>query len=137
MSTHTNVVAEYYAAFNRRDPEVYGRLFTKDCELVAPGVRVTGVDSMRTFDQGWSSAFSEARIESMRMMESEGAVLSGNWFHGGPQTQPLRTPAGTIPATGRSFEAPFCTMFEFDGDRIKTQRIVFDADYVPAALGVR
>src|SRR4029077_13984711 len=126
MSTHKDVVAEYYAAFNRRDPEVYARLFTKDCELVAPGVQVTGIDAMRTFDQAWSSSFSEARIESMRMMESEGAVLSGNWFHGGTHTQLLQTPAGAIPASGRNFEAPYCAMFEFDGDRIKTQRIVFD-----------
>jgi hypothetical protein len=108
-----------------------------DCELVAPGVQVTGVEAMRTFDQAWSSAFSEARIESMRMMESDGAVLSGNWFHGGTHKQPLQTPAGAIPATGRSFAAPYCAMFEFDGDRIKTQRIVFDADYVPTALGGR
>ena len=137
MRTHTDVIAEYYAAFNRREQEVYARLFTKDCELVAPGVQVTGIDAMRTFDKAWNSAFSEARIESLRMMESEGAVLSGNWFHGGTHTQPLQTPAGAIPALGRSFAAPYCATFEFDGERIKTQRIVFDADYVPAALGAR
>ncbi len=96
-----------------------------------------GIEAMRTFDLTWSSAFSEARIESMRMMESDGAVLSGNWFHGGTHTQSLHTPAGAVPATGRRFEAPYCAMFEFDGDRIKTQRIVFDAGYVPTALGVR
>ncbi len=137
MSTHQQLVAEYYAAFNRRDPGVYARLFTTDCALVAPGIHLSGVDAVREFDKGWSAAFSEARIESLRMQETNGTVMSGNWFHGGRHVQPLHTAAGSIPPTGHTFEAPYCAMFEFDGDRIKTQRIVFDADYVPVLLGIR
>lgn len=135
MSTPKDLVAEYYAAFNRRDLEIYARLFTANCELVAPGIRVTGIDAMRTFDLAWSSAFSEGRIENLRMLESDGVVLAGNWFHGGTHVRPLPTPAGAIPPNGRTFHAPYCATFEFDGERIQRQRIVFDADYVPVALG--
>jgi ketosteroid isomerase-like protein len=137
MKMHTDIVAEYYDAFNRRDTEVYARLFTPDCEIVAPGVQLRGIDAMRQFDAGWSQPFAEGRIESLRMTETDGAVVSGNWFHGGTHVQPLQTPAGTIPASGRNFQAPYCAMFEFEGDRIKTQRIVFDPDFVPRALGGR
>lgn len=136
MRTHTDVIVEYYGAFNRRDREVYARLFTKNCKLVAPAVQLEGIEAMRAFDQTWSSVFSEARIESLRMAESNGALLSCNWFHGGTHIQPLQTPAGLIAATGRSFEAPYTATFEFEGDRIETQRIVFDAAYIPAALGI-
>jgi ketosteroid isomerase-like protein len=137
MQTPTQIVTAYYEAFNRRDHAVYSRLFTADCRLVAPGVEASGIETVKAFDHAWSSAFSEARIESLRMVECDGAVLAANWFHGGTHTQPLQTGAGVIPPAGRTFEAPYCARFEFDGDRIKTQQIAFDADYVPAALGVK
>jgi hypothetical protein len=136
MSTHKDVVAEYYAAFNRRNPQVYNSLFTPDCIIAAPGMEGSGVDTLKAFDHVWASAFSEARIESLRMSESDDTVLSSNWFHGGTHVQPLQTAAGVIPASGRSFSAPYCTSFQFDGDRIKAQRLVFDAGFLATALGV-
>jgi len=135
MHTHKDVVTEYYAGFNRRDPDIYARLFTKDCELIAPGLRLNGPDALREFDRGWTSAFADGRIENLHLGDTDGAVLASNWFHGGKHVQPLQTPAGSIPASGRNFQVPYSAMFEFDGGRIKTQRITFDADVVPALLG--
>src|SRR5262245_18947702 len=74
MSTHSRLVAEYYTAFNRRDADIYARLFTNDCQLLAPGIQVSRIEALRAFDQAWSFAFSEARVESLRMSETDGAV---------------------------------------------------------------
>ena len=136
MSSHQNLVAEYYAAFNARDAAAYGRLFTADCLIAAPGMTGRGVEAVRQFDAVWSSAFSEARIETLRGAESDGVVLVSNWFHGGTHVGPLQTPAGSIPATGRQFSAPYCATFEFTGDRISAQRVVFDEHSIPHALGL-
>jgi ketosteroid isomerase-like protein len=68
LSTQTDPVNQYCAAFNRRDADPYARMFTADCELVAPGMRVTGIDAMRTFDRARSSAFDKGRIKTQRVV---------------------------------------------------------------------
>ena len=48
-----------------------------------------------------------------RAMTVGRVVAIAAWLHGGPQRGPLRTPSGELPATGRSFSAPYVAMFTF------------------------
>ena len=137
MSRPEDIVRKYYEAFNARDFEAYARLFTADCVTEAPGVSVRGVDGVRAFDRGWMDAFPAARIESMRMTAAGDVVVTVNWFHGGKHEGTLHTPMGDIPASGATFEAPYCSRFEIADDRIKLQRLLFETDFVPLKLGVR
>jgi hypothetical protein len=137
MSRPEDIVRKYYEAFNARDFEAYARLFATDCVTEAPGLSVQGVEGVRAFDRGWIGAFPAARIESMRLTTAGDVVVTGNWFHGGKHEGALRTPAGEIPATGATFEAPYCSRFEVANGRIKLQRLLFEPDFVPMKLGVR
>ena len=137
MSQAEDVVRKYYEAFNARDLEAYARLFTADCVTEAPGFSAKGLDGARGFDRGWTSAFPKARIESMRMTTKGEHVVSGNWLHGGKHEGTLHSPGGDIPATGATFDAPYCSLFQIENGRIKLQRLLFDPGFVPIALGVR
>ncbi len=137
MSQAEEIVRRYYEAFNIRNLDGYAELFTPDCVTEAPGVSVRGVEGVRGFDRVWIDAFPKARIESFRMTSVGSVVVTGNWFHAGKQEGTLRSPAGDIPATGASFAAPYCSRFDIEGGRIKLQRLLFEPDFVPLALGAR
>jgi hypothetical protein len=134
MSKHEDLARSYYTAFNARDFEAYGSLFATDCVIEAPGVSARGIDAMRAFDRVWTGAFPEARLESLRMTTHGNYVLSGNWIHGGPQRGPLTGPGGTLPPLGKVLSAPYFTLFEIQGDRIRSQKLVYLPEWLPLAL---
>jgi hypothetical protein len=135
MSKHEDTVRRYYSAFNARDFEAYASLFTADCFIEAPGVTARGIDAMRGFDRVWTGAFPEARLENLRMTTAGNYVLAGNWIHGGPQRGPLTGPGGTLPPLGKVLSAPYFTTFELEGDRIRSQKLVYATEMLPVLLG--
>jgi len=137
MSNPEQIVQTYYKAFNDRNFAIYSELFTPDCRVEAPGMSMSGIEGVRLFDRGWLEAFPHARIEAMRMTSAANSVASGNWFHAGKHLGTLKTPAGDIPPTGASFEAPYCSRFDFKDGKIALQRLLFEADFVPLKLGLR
>jgi hypothetical protein len=137
MGKLEDIVRRYYEAFNARDWEAYATLFTKDCVIEAPGIKLTGIDGARGFDRAWTGAFPHVRIESLRSREVAGfGVVTSNWIHGGKHDGPLKSPAGEIPPTHAEFQAPYCASFRFDGDRISQQRLLYEAESIPYLLGI-
>jgi hypothetical protein len=137
MGQLEDTVRRYYDAFNARDWEAYAKLFTQDCVVEAPGIQLTGIEGARNFDRVWTSAFPKARIQSFRMREVPGyGVAASNWLDGGKHEGPLKSPAGEIPPTGADFQAPYCASFRFDGDRIKAQKLLYEAEAIPYLLGL-
>jgi predicted ester cyclase len=136
MSKSEDLVRRYYDAFNSRNYEAYASVFTRDCVLTAPGVSVKGVDAMRQFDRAWIESFPESRLEVLHMVTTGKLVAAAIWFHGGPQRGPLATPNGTVPPTGKSISVPGCVVFELEGDQLRAQRLLFEADLVGIQLGL-
>jgi predicted ester cyclase len=54
----------------------------------------------------------------------------------GTHTGPLATPAGDIPATGRSATLQFVDVYEVVGGKIKSQHNYFDSGALMAQLGI-
>lgn len=136
MNQLENIVRAYYEAFNARNLSIYADSFAPDCVLEAPGFSGRGLEAMRQFDQGWLQAFPNARIESLRMTSAGNIVVTGNWLHGGKHQGTLKTSAGDIPPTGADFQAPYCSLFELSDGKIKLQRLLFEANFVPRLLGL-
>jgi hypothetical protein len=124
-------------AFNKRDLDAYAKLFASDCVIEAPGFSGRGVEAARAFDRIYLDAFPGARIDPLRMMSRGGHVASANWMQGGKHQGPLKTPAGDIPPTGAEFNVPYCASFVIEDGRIKLQRLLFEADFIPVVLGLR
>ena len=137
LTEHEKIARAYYQAFNARDWEAYSRLCTPDCVIDAPGVSLRGVDAVRAFDQGWVRAFPQAQIECVRSTDSGERVLFASWIHGGRHDGPMKTPEGEVPATGAVLDAGYAATFEFEGDRIRLQRVIYDPAYVKSLLSGR
>jgi ketosteroid isomerase-like protein len=135
MSQHAlELIQRYYDAFNRRDLAQYERLFTPDCQILAPGVDMTTLEAMRGFDKVWQDALPDGKITNLVMAARDNVVLCSNRITG-THTGPLVTPAGTLPATGRKFDEEYMTKFTLAGERIKIQHLHYDRVRVMEVLG--
>jgi steroid delta-isomerase-like uncharacterized protein len=132
---NTDIVTRYYAAFNSRDFDAYAQLFGPEVEIEFPGVSARGLERMRGFDQAWVEAFPAARLECFRMTAAAGQVAAAIWFQGGPQRGAVGTPAGVIPARGKTFDCPGVALFSFEGERIVRQQILIEPGWITAQLG--
>ena len=63
-----------------------------------------------------------------------GIVVEGRYT--GTNTGPLATPAGEVPATGRSMVLPFADVFRITDGRIAEHRIYYDGLGLLAQLGL-
>lgn len=137
-----DLVQRYYDAINRRDWAAYAELFDTNVEMVAPGVegdgflRMRGVDAVRGFDQVFTTAFPDFRIEPITTVADEdGNVLSRNGVTG-TQTGTLHGPARDLSPTGRRVDATYVGTFEMRGGRITRQEIYYDQVGLQVQLGV-
>jgi ketosteroid isomerase-like protein len=127
MSTPTDLVLRYYAAFNARDWGAYDELFAPDCTTWATGMpeRLSGVEGVRTFDRGYVAAFPDARIDSRARVAAGPSVLSEN-LASGTMLGELPGPGGAIPPTGAHGEIHYVGAFDVADGRIRAQRVYLD-----------
>jgi steroid delta-isomerase-like uncharacterized protein len=94
-----------------------------------------GVDEIIALWQGWGAAMPDSRAAFDNALPSGNTVvfeLSWTGTHRGP----LQTPAGSIPATGKTIDIRACWVVEVAGDKVKAQRHYFDLATLLRQLGV-
>ena len=126
-----------YEAFNARDFDRAAALVSKDSEWlnVPLGMTLHGQEGYRQVVQGWATAFPDSRIEIGSMIASEEGVVTE--FRGrGTHTGPLASPAGEIPATGRSVDIPFCDVLRIKDGKIISAHTYYDAATMMRQLGL-
>ena len=139
MSAQDNarMVRSTYDAYNDRAFDRAAALASEGSEwLSVPlGVALRGPEGNRQFLQGWATAFPDSRVEvTHTVADEEGVVVE---FRGwGTHTGPLASPAGEIPATGRSIDIPFCQVFRLKGGKIVSSHLYFDAATMMGQLGL-
>ena len=75
--------------------------------------------------QGWKQAMPDVKGSVTNSYAIGNTVtLEVTWR--GTQTGPLESPAGTIPASGKSQTTPAAWILEYDGDKVKESRHYFD-----------
>jgi heme-degrading monooxygenase HmoA/predicted ester cyclase len=124
--------------WNARDRE--GWLAVADLhrlELQAPGgLRLLGQDAADTIWTTWNEAFPDNRLEITAVhADDRGGVHEGRFT--GTHTGTLRGPAGEIAATGRTVDAPFCAVFEFDEGKIISSHLYYDQAELLTQLGLK
>ncbi len=111
---------------------------------VAPGMiydevgthrKVEGVDNVLAIWKGWATAMPDSKATVHSEVTSGNTVVLEMTWHG-THKGPLKTPAGDIPATGKTIELRACQVVEVANDKVKSVRQYFDMGSLLSQLGV-
>lgn len=130
-------VRAVYDAFNAGDVPTLLGLVADDFELVdvALGMTWRGQQGWGEWLQNWATSMPDAHIRLDSIM-AEGNTVVTEHTGGGTHTGPLGTPAGVIPATGKTLELKFAEFFELRDGKIKTLRAYWDTGTLMRQLGL-
>ena len=105
-------------------------------ELQAPGgLRLAGREAADAIWSTWNEAFPDNRLEIIAIhADDRGGVHEGRFA--GTHTGPLRGPAGEVTATGRTVDALFSGIYEFEDGKITSFHLYFDQAELFAQLGI-
>jgi heme-degrading monooxygenase HmoA/predicted ester cyclase len=122
--------------WNARDRE--GWLAAMDLhrlELQAPGgLRLAGREAAETIWNTWNEAFPDNRLEIAAIhADDRGGVHEGRFV--GTHTGTLRGPTGEMTASGRTVDAQFSGVYEFEEGKITSFHLYFDQVELLTQLG--
>jgi steroid delta-isomerase-like uncharacterized protein len=126
------LVREHMDSENRHEFEATIETFDHPrYELVATGQVYDGPDEVRRYFDETRRAFPDQRNELIALHHADDAVLVEAVVRG-----THRGPLQSLPPTGRSFELPILSIFQFDGASLIGERVYFDASTMLRQLGV-
>ena len=130
------VLAEHLRAENDHDLDGIMATFTPDATLVLNGQTFTGTDIIRRAHAALGFAdhggFSDLHIAEVARHAAPGAIVLEERLSG----RHTGTWEG-LTATGRTFEVPLCTVYQFAADgRLVAEHVYFDSVLLLRQLGV-
>ena len=137
MADNATLARSVYDAFNKRDLDQLVGYYATDGKItiVGSGDTFDGREGARRFNVMWTNGFPDGHATIDNLIAS-GDSVAIEYTGRGTHTGTLATPAGSIPATGRSVTLALCDVFEFSGGKIKSQRTYFDSASLLAQLGI-
>jgi predicted ester cyclase len=136
MANPKELVERGTKLFNAHDVEGLLELYAPHAEVHAPGGMVArGRNEIRKFTQSWIQGFPDAKVRSERQLVSGSTVIEEGIFTG-THTGAFPTPMGDIPPTGRRVEGPYVDIYDFEGERLVRDRLVFDRMQLMEQLGL-
>jgi len=123
-------------AFNAHDLEAVARDAAPDIVGTAPGgVKLTGPQAVKEYNQGFITAFPDARVDAKKIIVQGRTVVVEGVFSG-TNNGTLKTPMGDIPATGRKVSGEFIQIFEIDRGLVKRNHLMYDQVDLMTQLGM-
>ena len=135
MGEARSTVERFYEAFNNGKLEEARDVVSDDLENVDPTGSIRGWDAFFQYISTFKSAIPDARLNAKNFVESGNTVVTEGTFSG-TFTNPLMTPQGELPPTGKSFELPYMEINEVEGGRVTSHRVYYDQLSFLSALGV-
>jgi steroid delta-isomerase-like uncharacterized protein len=139
MSARNNetLVRSIFEAFNARKIDDALKLIADNAEYrdSATGEVYRGPAGTKQFMEGWIAAFRDAKADVKRIIATDRNVVT-EFVGSGTQTGPLETPNGTIQATGRKIDIPFCEVAEIQNGKLVSGTLYYDAATMMHQLGV-
>lgn len=102
---------------------------TPRVELVPSSRVLDGADAVRAYLTERLRSFPDQRFETITLHHSDDAVISEYWM-----TATLLGEVHGVEPTGKRFKARMAAIFDFDGDRISSQRLYFDSGTIARQL---
>lgn len=131
------LVRRQFDLWNARNFDALEAATADDVEVVIVpfDTMLRGARTSRDHSVAWATAFPDAEVEVTRVIaDAEGAVVE--FIGRGTHTGPLVGPAGTIAATGRYTEIPFCYVYDIEDGKIRRVREYYDTATVMRNLGL-
>lgn len=128
----------YLAAFNVGDIDAIGSLYASSMTYWNPFAQgpITSSQAVREFEAPMFAAFSAVRADLEESISDGDRVAARVVVHA-DHTGELQTPAGSVPATGKSIELHTAEFFRVDGDgRIVEHHRIFDVAAFMGQLGL-
>ncbi len=129
-SAREALLARHLDARNRGDIDGLIATFSRPrVELIPSGRVLDGADDVRSYLEDRKRAFPDLHVEPIVLHHCVDSVVAEFWMSG--------THQGTfdeVEATGRRFKIRGVSIYVFDGDRIGTQRLYYDAGTVARQL---
>ncbi|HEX2064242.1 MAG TPA: ester cyclase [Acidimicrobiales bacterium] len=133
----TVAVRALFAAFNAGDLDGATQLVSDDFELVdfAAGESFVGREGCRQWLQAFRTALPDAQTELLQVI-ADGHRVATEHVGRGTHTGPFATPAGTIPATGRTVEVAIAETYEVHEGRITRLHAYYDSATLMRQMGL-
>jgi ketosteroid isomerase-like protein len=136
MGQARQVMDQLTAAVFGRDRDTLTRLYAEDAVAVTPDEgTITGRDAIVEYLFEFVGAFPDAKFEQLAGYE-DGDVAIDEGVVVGTHTQPLQTPAGMVPPTGRQIHMRSCDVAVVRGDVVAEHRFYFDQMELLDQLGL-
>jgi steroid delta-isomerase-like uncharacterized protein len=136
MSELEQIRDTHYKGISDNDLDLATSVFAEDVETTTPLGVMQGLAAFRQFGEAFAAAAPDATIRAIRTFESGDTIISEGSYSG-THTGDLVGPAGTIPATGRSFSFPFVDIMQVTDGKVASHRIYWDMMGFMAQLGVQ
>jgi len=137
MADNATLARSLYDAFNSRDFDLLSESVAPEgtITMIGSGQTFHGPDGARQYNTMWADAFPDGMVTVDRIIAQDDYVVVE--FTGrGTHTGTLATPAGNLPATGRSVTLQLVDVLDFADGKVKSQRSYFDSGSLMAQLGI-
>jgi steroid delta-isomerase-like uncharacterized protein len=135
MGASRQVAEQLYAAIAAHDPHALDVLCAPGCNMIEPGVNLTGGGQISAYMQTFFTAFPDLRIEVESMVEVGDAVATEVRFVG-THTGPLAGPDGELPATGKRVDLPGADFMSVSNGKVTSWRVYYDTGTFMSQLGL-
>src|SRR5258708_20225111 len=127
MSELTDLRDRHYEGVTTGDVEKAASTLSDDVENILPGspAGANGVEAFKAFAKPFAAGFPDSGMKNLTTIEAGDTIITQGLFTG-TNTGPLETPMGTIPATSRSIDIPFCDIFVARDHKFVKHHLYFD-----------
>jgi steroid delta-isomerase-like uncharacterized protein len=134
---NVQIARSLYDNWNERQFNKTAELMAADGEIVLVGsdTRFRGPSGAIEFSQMWADGFPDGRVKIDNVVASGDHVVV-QYTGKGTHTGALRSPAGEIPATGRSVTLELCDVQEIRDGKIRSVQSYFDSASMLMQLGI-
>jgi len=134
---NVQIARSVYDNWNERQFDKTAELMAADGEIVLVGsdTRFRGPSGAIEFSQMWADGFPDGRVKIDNVVAAGDHVVV-QYTGKGTHTGALRSPAGEIPATGRSVTLDLCDVQEIRDGKIRSVQSYFDSASMLMQLGV-
>jgi steroid delta-isomerase-like uncharacterized protein len=135
MGEAMDVGERWFEAARQGDVDAMVAVMTEDCDFMTPGGPVSDPHQAAVYVKGFREAFPDAGFNIHRWIESgDTAVAEGSYT--GTHTGTLTGPGMEVPATGKSIDVPFVTIFGTRNGRMSSHHAHWDQAAFMIQLGL-
>ena len=136
MGLKQQIIEPHYEGMNRGDLKGVVSVLHDNVVSNLPGAPpMSGVEPFKQFVQVFIDAFPDAKIHADSVWEA-GDTIVAEGIYSGTHTGPMASPAGSIPATGKTMNLHFLDVFKVRDGKAYEHNVYFDQAELLQQLGL-